>query len=194
MMNTKQKNRLQGLPVLLTVLCFAMSFSMQGLAEQSDADQILNLMSSLSNHSKLPSEVLDPQVKGADRDKNLGQFSSSPYELSVVPTAGPPAISGDSASLPVRVHYKAEDGNSLDVSSTAQFVRRDGRWYFANFDFMKWPAFLIVILVLGILVGVGYASIVLVLRARLARQGNLGANAVKMFIPFFWPSLFAKTR
>ena len=181
--------------VMLGLLGVAMSLSAQAPASKSDADQITGLLSALSNHAKAPADVLDPTVNGLERDKNLGHFSSGPYELSVVPNDGAPAITGDSASVPVRVHYKAEDGNSLDASATAQFVRRNGIWYFASFDFMKWPGFLIVVLVVCVLVGIGYAATVLVLWSRLTKHGALGgANAIKMFVPLFWASLFRQTR
>ncbi|MDE1156353.1 MAG: hypothetical protein PW735_11585 [Acidobacteriaceae bacterium] len=172
-----------------------MSLSARAQASKSDADQITGLLAALSNHAKVPSDVLDPTLSGPERDKNLGHFSSGPYELSVIPNDGAPVITGDSASVPVRVHYKADDGNSLDASATAQFIRRNGIWYFASFDFMKWPGFLIIVLVVCVLVGIGYAATVLVLWSRLTKHGALGgANAVKMFVPLFWGSLFRQSR
>lgn len=179
---------------VLGLLGVAMSLSAQAPTSKSDADQITGLLAALSNRAKAPADVLDPTLSVPERDKNLGHFSTAPYELSVVPNGGAPTITGDSASVPVRVHYKAEDGNSLDASTTAQFVRRNGTWYFASFDFMKWPAFLIVVLVVCVLVGIGYATTVLVLWSRLTKHGLLGANAIKMFIPLFWASLFRQAR
>jgi len=171
-----------------------MSISSQAPTSISDVDQIKELMTSLSSQAKKPADVLDPMLSAAIRKKNLGHFSASPYELNVVPDGGAPSISGDTATVPVRVHYKAEDGNSLDVSATVQFVRRGGNWYFANYDFMKWPVFLIIVLVLGISAGIAYAATVLVLWRRLTKQKTQGANIVKMFVPFFWPFLFRQTR
>jgi uncharacterized membrane protein len=180
--------------VMLGLLGVVISLSAQS-PSKSDADQITGLLAALSNRAKAPADVLDPTLSGPERDKNLRHFSTGPYELSVVPNDGAPAITGDSASVPVRVHYKAEDGNSLDASTTAQFVRRNGIWYFASFDFMKWPAFLIVVFVVGLLVAISYAATVLVLWSRLTKHGAFGgANMVKMFIPFFWASLFRQTR
>jgi uncharacterized membrane protein len=151
-------------------------------------------MAALSDHSKTPSDVLDPNLSPSDRDKNLRHFSAPHYELSVVPTAGIPTVTGDSASVPIRVHFNAEDGNSLDASATARFVKRNGTWYFSNFDFMSWPVILILALVACVLVGIGYAATVLVLRSKLLKLGPLGINGAKMFLPFFWPSLFHQTR
>jgi hypothetical protein len=167
----------------------------QASSPKSDADQITGLMAALSSHSKTPADVLDPTLDPVERKKNLGHFGSSPYELNLVPTDALPAITGDSASVPIHVHYKAEDGNSLEAGATAQFVKRNDVWYFANFDFMGWPALLIVALVVTVSVGVGYAATVLVLGNRLVKQGKLGpSNMAKMFIPLFWPSLFRETR
>lgn len=194
MINLRRYKRTANFVVMLGVLGVAMSLVAQVPTSKSDADQITGLMAALSNHSKAPAVVLDPALSGPDREKNLSHFSATPYELSIVPNGGAPTITGDSASEPVRVHYKAEDGNSVDASETAQFVRRNGVWYFASFDFMKWPAFLIVVLVACMLVGIVYAATVLVLWNRLTKHGKLGANAVKMFIPLFWASLFRQTR
>jgi hypothetical protein len=180
--------------ILVGFLSAAILVVAQRSVTASDADQIRGLMASLSNRSKTPVEVLDPTLMGETREKNLGHFSASPYELTVVPNGGAPVISGDTASVAVRVHYKAEDDNSLDANATAQFVKRNGVWYFANYNFMKWPVVLIVVLVLGVLIGIAYAAAVLFLSSRLVKQGPLGANAVKMFIPFFWPFLFRQAR
>jgi hypothetical protein len=179
---------------MMGILGVAVSLSAQTPTSRSDADQISALMASLSDHSKAPADVLDPSLSPSDREKNLHHFSAPHYELSLVPTQGIPVVIGDSASVPVRVHFNAEDGNSLDASATAQFVRRNGIWYFSNFNFMSWPAFLIVALVVCILVGIGYAATVLVLRSKLLKRGPLGASGIKMFIPFFWPTLFSRTR
>jgi len=172
----------------------AMSLPAQNPTSASDADQIAGLMRSLSDHSKSPSDVLDPSLSPADREKNLHHFGAPQYELNLTPTSGIPAVTGNSVSVPVRVHFDSKDGNTLDASATAQFVKRDGTWYFSNFDFLSWPAFLIVVLVLGLLVGIGYATTVIVLMLRLIKHGPLGINGIKMFFPIFWPRLFRTSR
>ncbi len=179
--------------MLVGVLGVAILVVAQGRTTANDADQINGLMASLSNRSKALADFLDPTITGAKREKNLRHFSATPFELTLVPN-GAPLISGDTASVPVRIHYKAEDDNSLDTNATAQFVKRNGAWYFANYDFMKWPVVLIVVLVVGASIGIAYAAIVLVLYSRVVKQGPFGANTVKMFIPFFWPSLFRRAR
>lgn len=177
---------------MLGLLGVAMLLLAQAQTSRSDADQIISLMTALSDHSKPPADALDPNLYPSTRNKNLQHFSAPHYELNIVPTEGVQAITGDSASVPVRVHFDSHDGNSLDASATAQFIKRNGTWYFANFDFMRWPIFLVVVLVVCILIGIGYAAMVLVLRSKLVREGRLGMNGVKMFIPFFWPSLFRR--
>jgi Flp pilus assembly protein TadB len=191
MTNRKQVARLMAILGLLGVV---MSISAQSPASTSDADQIAGLMRSLGDHSKSPSDVLDPNLNPDERDKNLHHFSTSQYELSMTPTSGIPAITGDAVSVPVRVHFDAKDGNTLDANSTAQFIKRNGTWYFSNFAFLSWPAFLIVVLVVGLLVGIGYAAVVVVLMLRLFKHGPLGVNGIKMFFPIFWPQLFRQTR
>jgi hypothetical protein len=187
MSNLRQYKRTLNLMALLGLLGVAMSLSAQAPTSRSDADQITGLMAALSDHSKAPSGVLDPNLSPSDRSKNLNRLSAPNYQLSLVPE-GAPAITGDSATVPVRVHFDDKNGNTL--SSTAHFVKLGGTWYFANFNFMKWPGFLVAVLVIGILVGIAYAVTVLVLWRKLISQGQLGANAVKMFPPIFWPSLF----
>lgn len=180
--------------IVLSILGITMAVSAQAPTSSGDVDQINNLMRSLSDHSKSPSEVLDPQLSASDRQANIKHFSAPHYELSLVPTGGIPVSPGGSASVPIRVHFDAKDGNSLDTSGTAQFVKRGDTWYFANFDFMSWTAFLIILLVLGVFVGISYAATILVLGSKLLKQGPLGSNGVKMFFPFFWPSLFRQAR
>lgn len=181
--------RIINLTAILALMVLAVDLSAQSSAS-SDAGQITALLAGVSDRSKAPADVLDPNLDPSTRTKSLQRFSAPHYELSIVPTEDVPAIKGDSASIPVRVHFDSQDGNSLDASTTAHFVKRNGTWYFASFDFMQWPMFLVVVLVVAILVGIGYAATVLILRGRLVKEGQLGINAVKMFIPFYWPSLF----
>jgi hypothetical protein len=185
----KKLFRTVNVAALLGLLVLTMHISAQS-PSSTDASQITALLAGLSDRSKNPAEVLDPNLDPSARSKSLQRFSAPHYELSIVPTEGVPAIEGDLASMPVKVHFDSKDGNSLDTSTTAHFVKRNGTWYFSSFDFMQWPMFLIVVLVGAILVGIAYAATVLILRSKLAREGQLGVNGVKMFIPFYWPSLF----
>ena len=193
MIHFRQSKRTTNLMVMVGLLGVAMSMCAQAPASKSDADQIKGLMAGLSNHSRTPADVLDPNLSSPERDKNLHRLSAPNYDLSVVPE-GVPVITGDSASVPVRVRFDDKEGNTLDTKATAHFVKRGGMWYFANFDFMRWPGFLIAVLVVGILVCIAYAATVLVLWVKLSRQGQLGANGVKAFLPFFWPYLFRLLR
>jgi len=177
------------LATILGILVLTMHISAQS-SSSTDAGQITDLMTGLSDRSKSPAEVLDPNLDPSARAKSLQRFSAPHYELSIVPIEGIPAIEGDSASMPARVHFDSKDGNSLDTSTTVHFVKRNGTWYFSSFDFMQWPIFLILVLVGAIVVGIGYAATVLLLRSKLVKEGQLGLNRVKMFIPFYWPSLF----
>jgi hypothetical protein len=67
-----------------------------------DADQIASLMAALSDRSKVPSDVLDPMLSSDDRAENLKRFSTSRYELSLVPTQPVQVLAEDSASVPIR--------------------------------------------------------------------------------------------
>jgi hypothetical protein len=179
---------------MLGLVAVAMFVSAQTPASKSDADQIASLMAGLSDHTRTPADVLDPNLSPSDREKNLHRLTAPHYELSIVPTEGIPAITGEFASVHVRVHFNAGNGNSLDASATAQFVKRNGAWYFSNFDFMAWPAFLVIALAVCVLVGIGYAVVVLILARRVLKQQQLGTDWILMFFPFFWPALFRKYR
>lgn len=194
MINVRQLKNAVNLMAMVGLLGATMILSAQVSQSKSDADQITSLMTGLSDHSKTPKDVLDPDLSPSERDKNLKRFGSLHYQLSLVPTESIQTIAGDSASVPVRVRFNAENGNQLDTNATAQFVRRNGAWYFSSFDFMGWPMVLIIVLAVGLLVAIAYAAIILILRSRLAKPGRFGIDTVKMFFPFFWPELFQKTR
>jgi hypothetical protein len=177
---------------MLVIVGIAMFLSAQTLASKSDAERIVGLMAALSDHSITPADALDPNLSPSNRNKNLHRLNAPHYELSIIPTGSIHAITGEFATVPVKVHFNGEDGNSLDVSATAQFVRRDGTWYFSNFDFMAWTNFLIIVLAACVFVGIGYAVMVVALIRKFLRQGQLGVNGIRIFIPFFWPALFGQ--
>src|SRR6185312_9977307 len=103
MINPNHDSR-KALIALSGLLVIAMLLAAQA-PSKSDTDQITALMASLSDHAKMPADVLDPALSGPERDRNLGYFSPTRYELSIVIRDGAPTIIDDSASVPVRVHY-----------------------------------------------------------------------------------------
>ena len=179
--------------LVLASLAATLSAFGQARTSMTDVDQINALMERLSSQTRDPATVLNPTLNASVREKNLKRFSASPYELKVVPD-GVASFSGDTAAVAVRVHYKARDGNLLDVGTTAHFVRVGRTWYFANYDFMTWPVGLVVALVVCLTVGVIYAATVLVLWRKLSQRRIAGARVIKVFIPFFWPVLFRQAR
>jgi hypothetical protein len=180
--------------VVAAVVGMALSVGARAQAGVSDAEQIAGLMQGLSDHSMSPAEVLDPNLSPAERGKSLRRLGAGSYELSLVPTERIPVITTSAAAVQVRVHFDRKDGNTLDANAAAEFVKRGDRWYFANFDFLAWPVFLIAVLVVGLLAGIGYGATVLVLAIRLMRRGPLGVDGVKVFFPIFWPGLFRELR
>ena len=193
MIQLQQSKRATNLIFIVGFLAMAVSLYAQVRALQSDTNQIMELMRGISDHTKTPASVLDPRLTSAKREKSLRRLSAPNFDLSIAPE-GPPVIVGDSASVPVKVHFNDHEGNTLDVTATAHFVKYGGTWYFANFDFLEWPGYLIVVLVLGILLGIVYAAMVLLLWRKLKRRGQLGVNGAKIFFPLFWPSLFRLVR
>ena len=122
---TKLK-KISGLMATLGILGVVISISAQSTTSTSDADQIQRLMRSLSDHSKSPADLLDPSLSPNERQKFLKHFATSHYDLSLTPTSGIPAATGDFLSVPVRVQFDGRDGNTLDANATAQFVK-EGR-------------------------------------------------------------------
>ena len=178
------------------VLLFAAgaTFGLQSSAPGNDRGQINSLLARISNQSISLGDALDPNLSPSQRTQEIKRFGSSHYELEITATGQISPSDTNSASLPVRVHYKADDGNALDVDSKASFVKRNGTWYFANFDFMVWSPFLVIVTLLFGLVGVGYAVMVLFLRYRLRKRGIKGLKGLRALIPMLWPSILSELR
>lgn len=194
MIDLVQAKQIVNLMKIVAFTGLAISLCAQIPASANDAYQIKSLMSALSNKSKTPADVLNPNLAPSVRDKDLNRFSAPNYDLSIVPEAAP-AITDHFAAVPVRVSFDDRNGNTLNASVTAHFIKVGNTWYFSDFDFMKWPVFLIAVLVAGILIGIAYAATILVLLRRLIRDRQLRVSAMmKMFFPIFWPSLFRATR
>jgi hypothetical protein len=157
----------------------------------ADRSQISKLLTELSDHSVKPSDVLDPSMNAKERATDLGYFDDPSYQLRLVPTGAIDIKADGSAAVPVKVTFKTAN-KEMEAQSTANFVKRDQGWYFANFSFVAFPTVIIAVIVVGALVGISYATGVLLLRRKLLRQGKLDwANRARIFIPIFWPRLFS---
>ena len=158
----------------------------------ADRRQISQMLAGLSDHSIKPADVLDPSLDPAKRRTSLGYFRDPTYQLTLVPISDIKVSPSGSATVPVTVRFKNEN-KEVSVQTTAEFVKRNQVWYFANFDFVAFPPIIVAVIVVGILVAIFYASGVLLLRRKLLRQGELNwNNRTKIFIPIFWPSIFRK--
>lgn len=172
---------------LLLVALVSVLYPQSGVSV--DEIQIQKLLSDISDRAIKPNDVLDPSL-GQDRRERALAYLTDPYQLHLTPT-GPIQIQANvSAAVPVKVDFKNAT-TEMSADSTARFIKRNGVWYYADFDFLGFPTVILVTLLICGSVGVGYATTVLVLRWRLARQGMLTwGNRVKLFIPIFWPRLF----
>jgi hypothetical protein len=176
--------------ILVTVL--ALSSVCRGqTSQQSDLQAIGELLSQLSNQSKSPSALLDPTLGHDAATKNLEAFQGK-YEISVVPASAIRIEGGQAASVPVRVHYKSDRGNSTDINSTANFVNRGGTWYFSDFNFVYWRAFPVIVSLLFGLAGISYMVVVLFMRRKMRTSGDKGLVILKSWVPFLWPSILRK--
>jgi hypothetical protein len=165
----------------------------QASAPGIDAGQVSSLIERLCNHSITPADAFDPNLNhpsGPETCNTSGPLPTNSVLLKLRVRRSLeeilPLYRFESATMPKTV--------ALDTDATARFVKRNGVWYFSNFDFMSWPNLLVAVLVVGIVVGLGYATTALVLFNRLMKNGLIGTHGIKMFIPFFWPALFRQTR
>jgi hypothetical protein len=158
-------------------ICFAVLLLAPNTRAQSPSDDavIKQLILDLENHSISPGRALDPAVTGRTRAKDLDELSDPHFELTLT-AKGEIVFSPDgTAHLDADVHFSDQTSEMSNTDGTVHFVERQGRWYFANYDFLKvpfwfWP--------LGIIMcGFAIASAVVMLRcwrqireARRARQ------------------------
>lgn len=161
---------------------------------KSDTDQINALIEKLSNHSVTADKALDPDLSGPKRKSAIDYLSGPAYQLTITPTGDVRIGSDGRAVLTARIRFRSQT-NELDRDAEVRFIRRDGVWYFADFGFLGWPTILIMVLVVGILVGISYATVGLILFTRLQKRNKLNqATFFKLFIPIFWPKLFSMCR
>ncbi|WP_125486669.1 hypothetical protein [Edaphobacter aggregans] len=149
-------------------------------------------MGDLTGHRRSPDLLLDPN--SVNRNNEVDRLRDASYVLSLTSEGNPQFTGPGTANIPVRVRFKTAN-EELDTSSEAHFVLRGTTWYFSDFRFLAFPNALIVVLVVGCLIGVFYAASMLILRSRLLRSGQLNFKTqTKLFVPFFWPSLFKSTQ
>jgi hypothetical protein len=176
------------------LLVFAFQSAPQKQSVSSDEAAIQALIGSLEKHRAAPTDLLDPDLERERRQKSLAEFEDKLYQVSFYERS--PLVFADRshASMDTGVHFK--DGHSeADMTTTIQFIRRDGRWYFASYEFMDAPPILIAVIVVAAAVGIGFATMVLVLRARLRRAGKLDwKRQVVVFIPFAWSTLWRESQ
>jgi len=162
------------------------------LAEPTPDDkmEILSLLEALSAKSIKPADALDPSLGEQQRKQALTYFSTFEYELNLQPVGEVVLDGPDSAKVPVNVRFITKN-REIEAKSSASFVRRSGRWYLANYDFLSFPPVLIVVTIVSSVVGIAYAPVVVLLWRKLVRSGKLGiASGAKIFIPIYWPGLF----
>ncbi len=193
MINTRKLTTAR-LAAVCSLLVFSNLVVFSQAQQMNDAEQIKEVMKRLSGHLANAEDLVDPKLSGQERKKSLGHFGDPTYQLTLIPTDGIRIQPDGHAVVPARVHFKTST-QELDANVEVKFVQRNGVWYFANFDFLGWPAVLVAVLIIGIGVGIAFAAVVLILRSRLRKQGKLkGANLIKIFVPIFWPKLFSESR
>jgi hypothetical protein len=176
------------------LLVFAFQSAPQKQSAASDEAAIQALIASLEAHRAAPAELLDPDLERERRQKSLAAFRDKLYQVSFYEKSPLVFADGTHASMDTRVHFR--DGHSeATMTTTLNFVRRDGDWYFADYEFLGFPPVLIAVVVVAATVGIGFAVMVLVLRARLRRTGKLDiSRQLLVFAPFAWPALWRESQ
>jgi hypothetical protein len=126
---------------IAAVVFFALSFAIG----QNDNTEINNLVHSLQetvNHGKSPSSFLSPNC--ADPNSQLSQFSQPYKTFSIAFDIHQLAFRGENhASLPATIEWSREESN-LTRHTTLELERLNGRWYFTDFSFVRFPYFLFI--------------------------------------------------
>jgi hypothetical protein len=154
----------------------------QGLSDEQQIRALINQLSADGNVK----EFLDPDVPQEQREKEANKFSD-PYKLTIVPS-WPITISNGKASVQAQVHFQ-KSGSELEHSTRLEFVKRNDRWYFANYSFTDTPLMFVVIFVAAMLIAFGYAGGVLwaFFSVKKRKRGNLKPmDFVRIYNPFTW--------
>jgi hypothetical protein len=163
-------------------------------AHEAPDEQKINIVIGRLVAHENPQDLLDPMISGDVRREQLRYFANG-YEITLVPE-GPVQFSGQTATVPARLTFKASSATSheeMEESTHLAFVDRDGRWYFANYDFLKTtPGEILVVVGLMILAGTWVAGTLLKWRSlRRQRRGPFNisdpvSDYFQAVNPFTW--------
>jgi hypothetical protein len=177
--------------------CFVLAALLTSVAHaqsSKDAEAISRLAAALADHSVSPSAALDPALRTAQRTEALSILQDPGYELSLVPTRSVEVSPNGTAEMPVRVHFKTADSES-EMWATVHFVRRDGAWYFADYNFLVMPIWLYITAIGLLVIALAWSAVAVWLYYRVSRTGQMSvANNFKCCVPIFWPEIYRQTR
>jgi hypothetical protein len=122
-------------------ICFAALLVAPNTRAQTPPDDavIKRLILDLENHSISPDRALDPEVTGKTREKDIDELSDLHFELTLTPKGEIVYSPDGTAHLDANIHFSDSTGEMSNTDGTVHFVQRQGRWYFANYDFLKMP-------------------------------------------------------
>jgi uncharacterized protein YchJ len=181
----QQKSR-RGLWMVMIASVLMLTYVLRSHSQEApspDQAQIGALMRSLSSNDH-PQSLLDPEMRSEERNRQL-QTVSRPYTLRLIPNESI-KVSGDSATVEARVEFQTTH-SQLEQSARVNFVRRNGRWYFADFSFLQTSWVFIIGFIAGMLLAIGYASGVLWAFFSRRKQGPLRpVDFVRIYNPLTW--------
>ncbi|HEY2857599.1 MAG TPA: hypothetical protein VGJ21_04235 [Terracidiphilus sp.] len=179
--------------VVVVLISSSLEVASSQLQSASDQDQIQALVQSLESH-RPPKDLLDPTMSEDLREKQSLPFRDD-YQISVAQQSEV-KISGAVATEPVKLAFKRTSSTSteeIESNTHLDFVKRGGRWYFANYKFLERSADEILAFVLAMILAAVWMSGTLLkwraLRRRRASSGQLSGIIADYFTainPMTW--------
>jgi hypothetical protein len=129
--------KVTGLALVVTILSLSPCTTICQSRDESDQQQIQALIEKLVSHEPVQG-LLDPLMPVSEREKQTRPFAIS-YDITLVPE-GPIQVSGTTAKAPMRLTFENSSATSheqMEESIHLDLVKRNGQWYFANYDFLK---------------------------------------------------------
>jgi len=179
--------------LVLLLLAVAASIRLSAQPSVADDQQISAIIGRLVAHEN-PQLLLDPKVTGEKRFEELSHFRSY-YTIGLWPESEA-KVSGKTATVPARLDFKSSSGNSSEEIGHdvhLNFIKRDGQWYFADYDFLNLTAWEIIMFGAAIFLATAWMGGT-VLKWRSLREHRTGPLRISELIadyftainPFTW--------
>jgi hypothetical protein len=174
-----------GYGLLCVVVCATAIRGECQVQSESDKQAIIGLLNRLSRNEN-PGNLLDPTLADRERRQELQPFQRA-YEIAVFPT-GSIELAGNTARLHAHFTYHSATPTSHEEASgdtDLRFVVRDGRWYFADYRFLKRSAWEMVAVTACLFLAIGWTVGTLRKWRSLRRQRTPPLKASDAVVDYF---------